>query len=174
MRCFVALAPSPAARAALEALMIACAQGHPGARTMRAANLHLTLAFIGELDAAVADTVATALAARPVPAFDLGIDRVGEFGRARVLWAGGPDNPALDALAARVRDLLDDLAVPHDRRSFVPHITLLRDLQPGSGASEPEFAPITWRPAPPQLYCSTHDARGTLLYEPWPAPAREP
>lgn len=171
MRSFVALAPEPGARESLAAQVERCAAHYPGARRMRAANLHLTLAFIGEIDAVQADQVARALAALPAPDFELAIDRIGEFGRVRVLWAGGPDNPALDRLAATVREQLNALGVNCDRRAFVPHISLLRDLPPGPAAAMPEFAAISWRPERPQLFVSTHDARGVLHYTPWPAPA---
>jgi 2'-5' RNA ligase len=141
MRCFVALWPDDAARERLAAVGREQQRRFPHARAMRAENLHLTLAFIGELDAARAARVAAALDALPVAPFAWTLDAVGAFERARVLWAAGPDCAPLAALALRVRQLLDELCVPYDRKPFVAHVTLLRDLARGA---PPRRSPHRW------------------------------
>lgn len=162
IRCFVALQPDEAARERLDVLARAQQARFPAARRMQRDNIHLTLAFIGALDAAIAQRVAARLLAEKFEPFDWVLDAVGAFDRARVLWAGGTD-ARLEALAARVRQLLDALDVRYDRKPFVAHVTLLRKLprvtaRAASLAVEP---PILWRAAAPVLLQSTTDRNGT-------------
>ena len=126
-RCFVALQPDEAALDRLDRLAGEEHARFPSARRVRRENLHLTLAFIGALEADRARLVAAALAGQTATPFDWLLDSVGAFAGARVLWVGGAD-AQLEALAARARALLDELAVRFDRKPFVAHVTLLRDL----------------------------------------------
>jgi len=119
---------------------------------MRRENLHLTLAFIGMLEVDRAREVAARLATEPAAPFAWSLDAIGAFAGARVLWVGGTD-PRLDALATRSRDLLDELGVPFDRKPFVAHVTLLRNVpreaaREIAGAIEP---PILWHAGTPVL-----------------------
>jgi 2'-5' RNA ligase len=162
IRCFVALQPDEAARERLDVIAGEWQARLPGARRMRRDNLHLTLAFIGALEADRAGEVAAHLAALPQAPFDWTVDAVGAFGGARVLWAGGSD-PRLDALAARVRALLDELGVRFDRKPFVAHVTLLRKLpreaaREAGGAIEP---PLRWQAGAAVLLESRSGAEGT-------------
>lgn len=162
LRCFVALQPDAAACDRLDELARAQHSLFPHARRMRRDNLHLTVAFIGALDAALARRVAQQLATQTVEPFDWALADVGVFERARVLWVGGADR-RLDALAARVRQLLDAVDVGYDGKPFVAHVTLLRKLSRAATRSaalsiEP---PIAWRVAAPVLLQSTTDRDGT-------------
>jgi len=162
IRCFVALQPDAAARDRLDALASAQHSRFPNARRIRRDNLHLTLAFIGALDAGIARSVARHLAAQTAEPFDWTLGDLGVFGRARVLWVGGAD-ARLDALAARIRALLDALDVHYDRKPFVAHVTLLRKL-PRDASREAALKvepPILWRAAAPVLLQSKTDTEGT-------------
>jgi 2'-5' RNA ligase len=161
VRCFVALQPDEAALARLDQLAGEEQARFPSARRMRRDNLHLTMAFIGALEADRARELAEALAAQAPLPFDWSLDSVGAFAGARVLWVGGSD-AQLDALAARSRRLLDDLGVHFDRKPFVAHVTLLRDL-PRAAAGEAARRiepPIRWHAGPPVLLESRTDASG--------------
>jgi 2'-5' RNA ligase len=162
IRCFVALQPDAAARDWLDQLAHAQHSLFPHARRMHRDNLHLTVAFIGALDGAIARHVAQQLATQTVETFDWTLGDVGVFERARVLWVGSTDR-RLDALAVRVRRLLDALDVHYDRKPFVAHVTLLRKLPRSASRSaarriEP---PILWRVAAPVLLQSKTDRDGT-------------
>lgn len=162
IRCFAALQPDEAARSRLDELAREQHDRFPSARRIRAANLHLTLAFIGALEAERARQVAATLAAASFAPFAWKLDAVGSFGRARVLWAGGSDD-RLDAMATQVRRLLDELRVPYDRKPFVAHVTLLRKL-PRAATHEAARAlepPIGWQAGAPVLLESRSDAEGT-------------
>ncbi|MEG1968807.1 MAG: RNA 2',3'-cyclic phosphodiesterase [Burkholderiaceae bacterium] len=169
MRCFVALWPTAAARAALDVVALGLATQLPDARRMRSPNLHLTLAFIGDLDDARGAPIAAALESIAVEPFTWPLDRLGHFPRARVVWAGGPPESRLDALAQAVRERLDALHVPYDRKPFSAHVTLLRNAPDLREA--PTLAPIEWPVGQPQLIVSTRDPAGAVTYRPWARPA---
>ncbi len=161
MRCFVALWPDEATRVALDQLARAWHTRFARARRMRRANLHLTLAFIGELDAAVAGRLAAQLAGQTWDAGGWTIDRISAFDRVRVLWAGCEASTYLDGLAGQVRASLDDLQLRYDRKPFVPHVTLLRNLPPdAAGAFELLEAPVHWQATAPVLLRSSATVDG--------------
>ena len=125
MRLFVGLdLPSPT-RAALAGLR----RGIPGARWIDPEELHLTLAFIGEVDGAAARDIAASLATLHAPAFAVGIAGVGHFGslrRARAVWAGIVPCPPLGRLRQAVCRRLELAGMRLERRRFQPHVTLAR------------------------------------------------
>jgi len=161
IRCFVALQPDEAALEQLDQLARAQHARFPSARRMRRENLHLTLAFIGALEADRAQQVAAKLAARPPTPFDWSLDAVGAFGGGRVLWVGGAD-AQLDALAAWARGLLDEIGVPFDRKPFVAHVTLLRNVprEAARDAASSIEPPILWHARAPVLLESKTDSNG--------------
>jgi 2'-5' RNA ligase len=161
MRCFVALWPDEATRVALDQLARSWHKRFARARRMRRANLHLTLAFIGELDAALAGRLATQLAGQTWPTGAWTLDRIGAFDRVRVLWAGCEASTYLDGLAGQVCAILDELQLRYDRKPFVPHVTLLRNLPPeAAGVFELLDAPIQWQATPPVLLRSSPTVDG--------------
>ena len=144
MRCFIAAWPDPLTRVALAAVSDDVRQRVAHRRTMRIDDLHLTLAFIGNLadeDAfAVADVI-TKLRFRP---FAWRLDTLGFFDQAGVVWIGTARTPVkpLVALGGQVRAVLDRLDIDYDRRPLAPHVTLLRGVQ---RFDVERLAPITWR-----------------------------
>ena len=159
-RVFVALWPTPAVRARLEKIIDAVASNAPGARAMRAANLHLTLAFIGALASERIRDVVERLDAIATPAFEWHIDRIGHFAGARVVWAGGPEDPALLRLAANARELLDALRIEYDCKPFVPHVTLLRNVARWPFRTTELQAAIPWPCNRAFLVCSKQGPEG--------------
>lgn len=172
LRCFVALLPDEATRTRLDALGAELQRSLPGTRRVAAVNLHLTLVFIGALPTSQASQLAAALARTPAaPQFDWALDQVGAFGGARVVFAGSaPDRVPLRlmALAEAVRGELDGLGISsYDRKPFVPHVTLLRNVARADAAHlacsiEP---PVHWRASAPRLMQSRRTSDG-LRYLP--------
>ena len=124
IRLFVAIELPGDVRARLAALCV----GVPGAKWVKAENLHLTLRFIGEVDGHRFEDIAAALGEVRAPAFDVALDGVGFFGgrRPRVLWAGVARTAALDHLHAKVESALVRAGCEPEGRKFTPHITLAR------------------------------------------------
>ena len=125
-RLFFALWPTAAARAALERLAADVALVS-GGKAVEAGKIHLTLAFLGEVDETrrgALDAVARAVHVEP---FTLTLDRVGSFRRSRVAWAGASGVPAeLLALQASLDEALRGKGFELEERPFRPHITLAR------------------------------------------------
>jgi 2'-5' RNA ligase len=125
-RLFTALVPPPTVQGELASLTAPLA----GVRWTPAANIHLTLRFIGEADDAKAARFAASLARVHVEPFILPVGGVGLFptrGPAKVLWAGvGRGHTRLYQLRKQVDEALlavdAALAVP----GFHPHFTLGR------------------------------------------------
>lgn len=91
-------------------------------------NLHLTLAFLGEIPSDLAEDAHHALEAIRAPAFALTLSGVGAFGEAqpRLVYAGVRPAPELDHLHRKVDTALRRAGVAPERRRFHPHVTLGR------------------------------------------------
>jgi 2'-5' RNA ligase len=157
LRLFIAL-PLP------EALIgaIAGVQAAPfAARWQSAAQLHLTLGFVGDVDERRADDLADALGAVTAPPLALALSGVGRFaskGRVHSLWAGVSPAGPVSELAARVAQAARRADTPVEARRFIPHITLAR-----LRASESEVAP--WLAAHGGLHSPPATIRRFGLYE---------
>jgi len=144
LRVFFAVWPDAAARDALAKLACAVA-AEEGGRAPAQENLHLTLAFVGDVaEERVAALRAVGLEATiGVPAFDLALDRVGAFRGSGITWAGASRVPAaLGHLVGRLNDALAAQGFPTDPRPFQAHVTLARRCrrQPGANLAPP----IAW------------------------------
>lgn len=135
-RTFIAIELDETMRAALTRLEARLARAAPSLRWTTIEKLHLTLAFLGELDdeqvrAAIA---ATECAAADTRAFRVAVAHVGYFGSKRaprVVWAGvGGDTQRLLAAQARLAEELAACGFPREARPFAPHLTLARIQRP--------------------------------------------
>ncbi|WP_321971813.1 RNA 2',3'-cyclic phosphodiesterase [Paratractidigestivibacter sp.] len=101
-------------------------------RFVPAENYHLTLAFLGEINEAVArdamDVMDAACAtAGPMPIDVIGLGAFGKCAGGAGLWLEIAKDPELMALAGRVREGLASRGVAFDGSfSFSPHVTLAR------------------------------------------------
>ncbi len=129
-RLFFALWPAPALQRQLHALVDPLLPQTKGGRRLAVENLHLTLAFLGAVDAAKRPCIeqrANEIRAAP---FQLLIDRLVFVKRKGILWAA-PSHP-VPALLDLVRALQDAQAacgLPRESREYQTHITLMRDLR---------------------------------------------
>lgn len=107
----------------------------PGARWVPFEQIHLTLAFLGEVDEKTVGLLTRELAHRQAAAFELCFTGVGCFPnrhRPRVLWIGLEPEPCLTDLAAEVHEAVLACDIPQEERPFSPHITLARFKFPAS------------------------------------------
>jgi len=103
--------------------------GLPGARRVPPEQLHLTLRFIGEVDAALMQDIHHALSEVTVVPFFLQLAGVGFFPprkQPQLIWAGVEKNEQLVRLRNRIEYRLVRLGLEPERRKFFPHITLAR------------------------------------------------
>jgi 2'-5' RNA ligase len=99
---------------------------------VRTENLHLTVRFLGEVEADVAPDVAIAMAVAvaAIRPFRITLSGAGAFpapDRPRSLWLGILDgSDGLAAIAAALQAPLDALGWDRDDRPFRPHLTVAR------------------------------------------------
>ena len=109
----------------------------PGARWAPPQNWHVTMKFLGSVDAQGRDWIAEAArqAASRIAAFETRVDGLGAFPsprRARVLWAGLTDESGgFERLATALDSALATRFAPEDR-AFTAHLTLARLRQPSA------------------------------------------
>jgi 2'-5' RNA ligase len=112
-------------------------------RWTRPEGIHLTLKFLGDVQADWLEDIADALrsACAPHAPFSLSIGGMGVFPnprRPRVVWIG-VDEPTgtLIRLQQDIERAISPLGFPTERRTFSPHLTLGR-VKNGRGAAELE------------------------------------
>jgi RNA 2',3'-cyclic 3'-phosphodiesterase len=156
LRLFVAADPPPDLLEALDE-SIAPLRSRPelvSARWTVPANQHVTLKFLGWVEAGTVEPIVASLAtvAASHEAATITLTGLGAFPserRARVLWAGLED-PAglLAALASDLDASLGSLGFEPETRAFTPHLTLARFKPPAPvagiqsevpGVAEPSF-----------------------------------
>jgi 2'-5' RNA ligase len=121
----------------------ACQRTSAG-RLVRAENLHLTLAFIGEADERARVLLGQLGAAVRGEAFELELDQVGYWPHNRIVFAAaGVVPPPLGALVQRLSGELAANGFRVDARPFAAHVTLLRDVRRAPGFAPP--AALRWR-----------------------------
>ena len=98
-------------------------------------TLHLTLAFIG--DYPDPEEVLDAMETVRFTSFEFQLDGFGSFGE--TWWAGLENSAPLQAVVRRLRRALSDHEIPFDRKSFRPHITLIRKARAEHGVPSAEL-----------------------------------
>jgi 2'-5' RNA ligase len=101
-----------------------------GGRAIPAGNIHLTLAFLGDVARGELPRLEALAAGVTAPRFELVVDRVEYWRHNRIVWAGVARCP--DAILVLVERLTAGLAAQDhrvERRPYVPHITLLREAR---------------------------------------------
>ena len=138
MRLFIALTPQAAEADALHAYAAAlpCRGGRQTARR----NLHLTLAFLGDVAEARCAPLVDVLEVIPFEPFALSFDRVGAW-QGGLVWVGCGQAPdALRRLVDAIRGQLDALGLPVERRPFRPHVTVWRRVRSTGRMVAPQLA----------------------------------
>jgi RNA 2',3'-cyclic 3'-phosphodiesterase len=140
VRSFIAIELDDPARGEL-AEEVAYLKSHfPKVRWVAPEALHVTLAFLGELDENDLEPVCDLMreTCEAMPAFTLDIAGLGCFPNARaprVVWAGcGLGRDETCGLARALREGLAELGLEPDRRAYNPHVTLGRVKAPGDAA----------------------------------------
>ena len=144
MRLVFALWPGERVRAALAEVSVVLSGGARG-RAVAPEKIHLTLAFLGEVGAERLDAVRDAARAAPGPRFELALDEVGSFRKARVAWAGPSSAPPpLVEWQARLDRELRGRGFALDERAFAAHVTLVRKIE--IAVARAPMPAIRWRP----------------------------
>ena len=143
-RLFFALWPDADAAARLERVA-SLAHAVCGGRPMRRENLHLTLAFLGNVPTEKVATLCRMAQGLRGACFDLLVDRLGEWRRQGLVWAGcSAPSPQLAALVALLQQGLRDMGMKVEARAVTPHITLVRNAQEAGFDALPRLDPVVW------------------------------
>lgn len=134
-----------------------------GGRGVRPANLHLTLAFLGDVAVSRVPSFMDALDAVHGERFVLELDSCGYWRHNRIVWAGAAQcPPALSRLVEALADALHPHGFRREAREYRAHVTLLRDARRGPRAGLPQ--PVEWRASDFALVQSVRRER-TPAYE---------
>ncbi|MEQ8353932.1 MAG: RNA 2',3'-cyclic phosphodiesterase [Gammaproteobacteria bacterium] len=173
-RLFFALWPDAATRRALAA---AAAQVDVrDARRMRVENLHLTVAFLGEVTPLAFEALAALPPAPDVRAFTLDIGLAGWWRGSRVAWLAPLAVPAaLGALHDAVNATAQGAGIVPDQRPYRPHVTIARAARRAPRAAA--AFEVHWQVTDFALVESIAEAAGPCyrVRRHWPlaAPARD-
>lgn len=146
MRLFFALWPPAELAERLAAEAGALARRFRGKAT-RQETIHVTLAFLGDVEESRLPEVMTAARQVLAAPFDLTVDNLGYWRHNRLLWAGcSAVPPPLEALVGSLRERLREaLIVCDDTQRFVPHLTLVRKVSGAPHARDlPGIEPLSW------------------------------
>lgn len=168
MRTFFALYPDASTRQAIYQLTTRLSTA-VGRRT-HIDNLHVTLAFLGQINHQTLACVTRAAAKIDGVAIDLAFDTFGYWPRPKVAWLGCTQLPdALVGLADELADVMRACGLQPDSRPYAPHVTLLR-----KAGRQPDLAldaPISWRAGAFVLMESGSDPERGVRYtvrQTWP------
>jgi 2'-5' RNA ligase len=141
LRCFVAVLVDPAVLDELQVVQrFLRRQVEAVVRWTQPEQMHLTLHFLGEVEAGVIDEMMVQLGAvtsgfQPLELFLQGTGVFPERGRPRVIWAGlGGEVEKLGQLQREVVRAVAPFGDHQEVKSFHPHLTMGR-MRPGPGAT---------------------------------------
>jgi RNA 2',3'-cyclic 3'-phosphodiesterase len=132
VRTFIAIPLSEQCRAILEDLQRGLRESGADVRWVSIHSIHLTLKFLGEVDAATIPALAQSLRTISVAEqpLDLSIGGIGSFPASRnprVVWCGiDGDTEKLLRLQKKIEAVCAEMGFPPEERSFQPHLTLGR------------------------------------------------
>lgn len=149
----------------VEALSIWAARAHTlcGGRIMRPDTLHLTLAFLGRVEAQRVAALCDAIPTWSICTGTLELGRFGRFKGPRIIWAGPSDRRVgwLDALHDGLWGRLGAMGFAPPGEVFRPHVSLLRNAGLGDVSRLTVEQPIVWTPTRCVLVASTPAEAGS-------------
>lgn len=139
-RLFFAIEPP----AAIQRQIVRWRAGHfpaEAGRPVAAANLHLTLAFLGEVSAEKQRALVAMAGRIHQTGFSLNLDDAGQWLRSRVVWLGTRQPPrGLLQLANMLRAQAARSGCYQSPQPFHPHISLLRNTSHAVAIPAPGFS----------------------------------
>lgn len=142
-RLFFALWPDENLRAGITQAVREAVRGS-GGKPVAPENYHVTLKFLGSVDASRKGALCAAAARIRVSPFEVIFDRIGFWAQPRILWLGAESVPApLAALVQALEAMAAAEGFEPESRPYRPHVSLARKV------SSPDLTgacgPIRWR-----------------------------
>ena len=142
-RLFFALWPSGQVRRSIGEVLLSLPAQTNG-RVMQTQNLHATLHYVGQVTESRKDCMHTAAQSVEAEGFQLNLDRLGFFPKAKIFWMGAQNTPdQLMQLHKKLGTALEDCSFVTDKRAYELHLTLLRKCR-GPVPENINFS-IPWR-----------------------------
>lgn len=134
MRLFFAYWPDPETAAEIVP-WVEKAHALYGGRMMRTDTLHMTLAFLGEADAAAVAELTQSCKHWRLPSGSMVLREPGRFANAKVVWLGPQESVPgeltwLHEANAKLWTLLEPFGWKRREPGFRPHVSLLRNAAP--------------------------------------------
>ena len=133
VRCFIAIELPEEVKAGLRDIQAQLKSGgQTSIKWVDPYSIHLTLKFLGGVDAAKIEPITVAMkeASRDIHPFSLKVEGLGAFPnlrRVQVVWVGvSGEVDRLADLQQRIEDNLAGLGFAPEKRRFTPHLTLAR------------------------------------------------
>lgn len=129
-RVFFALWPDLNTRRDISRLFKQSLQSNQPGQAFRTSNLHLTLAFAGNVSAEQLDCYIDAALNLKLESFEFELNVFGYFKQARVFWLGPTTIPTpLSRLQSELAEALTGCGYQPETHLFTPHITLMRKTE---------------------------------------------
>jgi len=128
-------------------------------------NLHLTLVFLGECDPQQTEAVKSVLDETKFSEFSFSLDKVGYFKRdgGDTWWIGLKENKSISALQSDLSERLRQKGFILEKRKYLPHITIGREVKISSGVIQPGVSSVCFDVAKVDLMKSER-INGKLVY----------
>lgn len=127
---------------------------------MRTENLHITLAFLGQVEAERLDAVIAAAQSAQPRRFTLRLDEPGYWTHNHIAWLGATQvPPELEAMVVELRSALQRAGLGFDPKRFLAHATLVRNARPPK-EEWPTLNPVDWPVSGFALVSSERDESG--------------
>jgi RNA 2',3'-cyclic 3'-phosphodiesterase len=137
----------------------------PGAKAVDSDNLHLTLFFLGQVDAAQQQSLVLAAQQIKLEAFSLTLEHLACFAKPKILYLAPSVVPdALLQLQQQVAALCKAEGFSDMHDNYRPHITLARHAVCDATFQQPVM-PLTLQVSEFALYCSENSGGG-VSYQP--------
>ncbi len=145
MRVFVGLAVPEETAGEMERRTAVALGGWERARRLRAADMHVTLRFLGEVAEERVAAVGEAMDGMRGRAVELRMDGIGVFRGAGAIYAGVAPAVELMEIEDGVSEALARRGFARELRAFTPHVTLAR-MRHGLRGGEVERWNAAWEP----------------------------
>ncbi|HLZ00171.1 MAG TPA: RNA 2',3'-cyclic phosphodiesterase [Candidatus Angelobacter sp.] len=129
MRVFIALDIPAEIRARLAEYIERVRRYALDARWVKPESLHITLKFVGEINAALLEQMKAAMSSVKSSPFEVKFAEIGYFPgakSARVFWTGVHAPETLAHLASSIDGQLEPLGIAVEKAAYRPHLTLAR------------------------------------------------
>lgn len=170
MRLFFALNLDESAKDSVEKLIFEMRTRTERGNFTSRENLHLTLAFLGEVDPNRLPELKKILSQLDSKPMSLVLSRFGTFGRepsSRTVWIGIDPDECLTRLAETLRSSLRNEGFSFDEKPFLAHLTLGREVRMSPDGLDNDalrtFLPISFVPIRISLMESIRQ-QGKLVY----------